>query len=243
MKRSAQPHKVSLTCPLCGAAKRAFDEGTASECGVCGRTFEADAICANGHCVCPLCRQKAARADIVQACLSSKETDPYALMLDLMRLPATAMHGPEHHLLLPAALLTALCNVKARTDLAALLEEADRRSLQVPGGACGHWGICGAAIGAGIFSSLLLQSSPFAESAWKACGQLTSKCGDSISEQGGPRCCKRDCFTALPEATDFSNQMFGTDFPAPDDIVCSFFLNNRECKGVRCRFFPGGGAV
>lgn len=238
MKQNAKLHKVKLKCLVCGADKLPLDEEISAICDVCGEKLEADTTCENGHYVCHMCRQKAAREEMIQYCLTSKQTDPYTLLLELMKLPATAMHGPEHHLLLTAALLTALCNVKGRTDLAALLEEANARSLQVPGGACGNWGVCGAAIGAGIFSSIVIESSPYAESEWKSCGQLTSKCANAISKQGGPRCCKRDSYTAFLEAIAYCNKKFKTDFNIPDTIECRFFINNEECKGKKCRFFP-----
>jgi hypothetical protein len=182
-------------------------------------------------------KQEIAREEIIRHCLASKEIEPYELMLELMALPTVAMHGPEHHILLPVALLTALCNATGRTDLAPLLEEANKRSLQVPGGACGAWGICGAAIGAGIFSSIVLKSSPLAEKSWELSGQLTAKCADSISKQGGPRCCKRDCYTAILEAIVYCNEQFDVNFTLPN-IICHFFANNKSCKMNECRFFP-----
>jgi len=238
MKQSQKLHKVKIKCLVCKSDKLNLDEEIAVKCNLCKQEFEADTTCENNHYVCHTCRQKAAREEIIRYCLASKQADPYSLMLELMKLPDTAMHGPEHHLLLPAALLTALCNTKGRTDLAALLEEANNRSLQVPGGACGNWGICGAAIGAGIFSSIIIESSPYAEKEWKSCGQLTSKCANAISKQGGPRCCKRDSYTALKEAIIYCNKQLKTDFSIPGPIECRFYANNKECKGKKCQFFP-----
>ncbi len=231
-------HKIDLRCTVCNEKRVWRDDEVVAKCDICGQEFEADATCINHHFVCHSCRQKNARNKIIAYCLNSKKTDPYMLMLELMKLPDTAMHGPEHHLLLATALLTAYCNLKGREDLSILLEEANERSLQVPGGACGNWGICGAAIGAGIFSSIIMESSPYAEQEWKSCGQLVSKCGNAISLQGGPRCCKRDSYTAFLEAIKHCNQEFETDFNVPDKITCQFFTNNEECKGINCQFFP-----
>ena len=230
-------HSVHLSCAVCGDEKLPLDEKAVYVCDICGQAFEADTTCRGGHFVCGTCRQKAARREIVGYCLESRQTDPYDLTQALMKLPGVAMHGPEHHLLLTAALLTAYCNATGRDPLPQLLEEADRRSIQVPGGACGLWGICGAAVGAGIYASILSGSSPYAEEEWKTSGQLTARCADAISKQGGPRCCKRDCFTALKEAVVYSNEQLHTDFGAPDR-TCLFYVNNRECKGKDCPFFP-----
>lgn len=238
LKMKLKTHKINLTCSICHADKHPLQEEVTAKCDVCNQEFEADTTCENKHFVCHLCRQKAARGEIIKHCLESAQTDPFELMLELMKLPGVAMHGPEHHLLLTASLLTAFYNVFERNNLSEALEEADRRSIQVPGGACGNWGICGAAIGAGIFNSILTESSPFAGDEWKSCGQLTAKCAGAISEQGGPRCCKRDSFIAFREAAMECNKKFNTDFKIPESIECQFFVNNKECKGRKCPFFP-----
>jgi DNA-directed RNA polymerase subunit RPC12/RpoP len=237
MKKDSELHRVQLKCPVCGADKIPLDIEAVYVCDICGQSFEADTTCQNGHFVCHDCRQKAARQEIIRYCLAGKHLDPYNLTIELMQLPNTAMHGPEHHLLLTAALLTTYCNTLGRDDLPELLEEANDRSMQVPGGACGYWGICGAAIGAGIFLSLVSEASPFAVEEWKVSGQLTAKCAAAISGQGGPRCCKRDSFSALKEAVTFCNQNLNTSFGYPD-ITCQFYPNNQECKGKGCQFFP-----
>ncbi len=235
--------KITPRCPTCGKEKVSLEAATAQTCCVCGAQFEADAACEAGHYVCHMCRQKHARGAIIAHCLSSGHAQPFPLMLELMRLPDTAMHGPEHHLLLTAALLTAYCNERGRGgDLPALLDEANERSLEVPGGACGYWGVCGAAIGGGIFISIVTEADPYAGAEWKTAGQLTARCADAISCQGGPRCCKRDGFLALLQAVPYANEMLGTRFALPDDIRCDFFTNNEECKGRACPFFPKKGA-
>ena len=118
------------------------------------------------------------------------------------------------------------------------LAEANERSMDVPGGACGFWGICGAAIGCGIYMSILSEASPYAETEWKTAGQLTARCAGAVSEQGGPRCCKRDSFLAFMEAAAYSNSTLGTHFATPDDLRCDFYPNNEECKKLACPFFP-----
>lgn len=235
------PVKIQLTCPLCGKDKLYFDEGNELEtvCDICAQPFEADSACKAGHHICHMCRQKHARAAIMAHCLASTETQPYPLMQQLMQLPDTAMHGPEHHLLLTAALITCYCNEKGtRANLPDWLAEANERSLEVPGGACGFWGICGAAIGSGIYVSIVTEASPFAEDEWKLAGQLTALCAHSVSGQGGPRCCKRDSFLSFTQAADYSNAMLGTHFKVPGRIRCEYYPNNEDCKKTACPFFP-----
>jgi hypothetical protein len=44
---------------------------------------------------------------IEKYCIVSDESDPLAMALTLMRNPALTMHGPEHHFLVSAVLITA----------------------------------------------------------------------------------------------------------------------------------------
>jgi hypothetical protein len=233
------PIKLLPKCPVCSEDKIFFDAGETASCHLCGVRFEAYDTCQNGHYVCPMCRQKNTRQAIIAHCLKSPQRQPLPLVLELMELPEVAMHGPEHHLLLAAALLTAYAHEKNKTeDLPKLLDEANVRSLGVPGGACGAWGICGAAVSSGIYMSILTEASPYSEDEWKITGQLTARCGHVISREGGPRCCKRDTFLSLIEATAYSNAVLDTHFDVPDSIVCAFYPNNRECKRTACAFFP-----
>lgn len=234
------PIKLTPKCPVCREDKIFFAEDMPPRtevCDICGDNFEVDGSCQNEHFVCHMCRQKWARAAIIEHCLKSGHTDPLPLTLELLALPEVAIHGPEHHLLLAAALLTAY-HAERGGDLPALLEEANARSLGVPGGACGAWGICGAAVAGGIYMSIVTGSNPYATEEWRVTGQLTSRSGELISREGGPRCCKRDTFISLMTAAAHSNEVLGTKFDIPSGIVCDFYPNNKECKRLACPFFP-----
>ena len=63
------------------------------------------------------------------------------------------MHGPEHHVMVGAALLTAYKNAGGNIELKDALIEMMHRGKAVPGGACGFWGACGAGISAGMFGA------------------------------------------------------------------------------------------
>jgi hypothetical protein len=165
--------------------------------------------CREGHFVCDPCHAAPARELIERACLASRSTDPVALSTALMRHPALKLHGPEHHFLVPAALLTALCN--ARGDQAALprlLSEARRRSDAVPGGSCGFQGACGAGVGVGIFASV-----------------------------GGPRCCKRTSWLALLTGIRFAREHLGVRLPGRG-AACGWSEVNAECLDQACPFHP-----
>ena len=82
-----------------------------------------------------------------------------------MAMPSCHMHGPEHHTMVGSALLAAYQNAGGNIDLKTALYEMQKRGKQVPGGACGFWGACGAGISAGMYISIALKSTPLAKEA------------------------------------------------------------------------------
>ena len=108
---------------------------------------------------------------ITDLCLTHYEahkgeaTDPLALADAIMATDGFPMHYPCHHYLVPAVLLTVVraAQNKEGTNLQADLALAQERALTVPGGACGFQGCCGAAVGIGIFWSVIM---PNVKPAW-----------------------------------------------------------------------------
>lgn len=137
-----------------------------------------------------------------------------------------------------AALLTAFANAGGEIDLPRALNEMYSRGSQVPGGACGFWGACGAGISAGQFFAIASGSTPLAESAWGLSNRMTASALDIIGRRGGPRCCKRDSFLSILAAVDFTAEHLGVQMgkTAP---VCTFSGKNAQCLGTACPFFGG----
>ena len=89
-----------------------------------------------------------------------------------------------------------------------------QRGKQVPGGTCGFFGCCGAAVSAGIFGAIVLESTPLSEETWGKANLLTSKCLANEAKVGGPRCCKRNTYLSNCNARTVSihqkrKQLFG----------------------------------
>ena len=117
------------------------------------------------------------------------------------------------------------------------IAEARKRSEKVPGGYCGFYGSCGAGIGTGIFISLITGATPLSSDEWKLANRMTSKSLLTISDKGGPRCCKRDTFLAIIEAVKFLKKNFKTELPINENVKCDFSSINRECLKDKCDFF------
>jgi len=206
-------------------------------CALCGRTSESNVACVNSHYICDACHSLPATDFITRYSVTSEVKDPLEQAVALMRDPRVAMHGPEHHFLVPAVLLSAYYNMKSET---ALKEEkirvAQKRAAAVPGGFCGFHGDCGAGVGVGIFVSVMTGSTPLSVKEWRLSNLATGKSLITIAESGGPRCCKRNTYLAIGEAVQFVDEHFSISLPIKKDIECEFTDLNKQCIKERCRF-------
>jgi hypothetical protein len=154
-----------------------------------------------------------------------------------MKSPQVKMHGPEHHFLVPAVLLCAYYNFKKdKINKEAAIRTALKRAELIPGGFCGSHGNCGAAVGTGIFISIITKATPLSEEEWKLSNEINGHSLLAIAQQGGPRCCKRDSYTAIQVAIDFLAKHFAVTLPK-NDIGCSFSHLNKQCKHSDCQYF------
>lgn len=224
-------------CLICGFVLTYLPEGQELLCGYCGKAFVSDACCVNHHYVCDRCHNLTANDLIEQYSRTTLLTDPSRIAATLMKNPQIKMHGPEHHFLVPAALLAAWYNRHnnaARKDAAIIM--ARRRAEDVKGGFCGFHGACGAAIGSGIFISIMTGATPLAKEEWRLANLMSAESLKVIAENGGPRCCKRDSFLAIAAAVTFLKKHFETELPLEKRIKCEFSLLNQECLGEECHF-------
>ena len=92
------------------------------------------------------------------------------------------MHGPEHHVLDGAALLTAYYNAGGNIDLQASLTELMNRALSMPGAMCGMWGVCGAVTSLGAALSIIENTGPLSKEDWGKHMKVTSKALNRLAE-------------------------------------------------------------
>lgn len=221
-------------CLICKAPLVYLDHDEMMECAICHKKEGSKARCVHGHYVCDACHT-AGMDVIIGLCLEETSKNPVAIIEKMMAQPFCHMHGPEHHVMVGAALLTAYRNAGGELDLSSALVEMMNRGKEVPGGTCGFWGACGAGISAGIFVSILSHATPLAQEPWGLANQMTAKALAQIGKVGGPRCCKRDSFLSILSAIDFVKEHFGVEMEKTL-IVCSHSPDNNQCIGKRCPF-------
>ena len=230
---------TNFNCLICGSPLEYLLLNEEMTCYYCGKKFSANVRCNQGHYVCDACHAKDAYGVITSYLLTTKQNDPMLMAEDLMKHPAVKMHGPEHHYLVPAVLVTAYCHVAGRMgELEHLLNETAKRASIVPGGFCGFYGSCGAGIGTGIYMSIVTGATPLKIEEWQHANLMTSKSLNDIALAGGPRCCKRNVMLALKAAVKFTWDKLAINIPANGTFICHYQSSNRECLGINCLFFP-----
>lgn len=177
---------------------------------------------------------------VAALCLADTSRNPIEILEKLMSQPDCPMHGPTHHVLVGAALLTAYNNSlpdSSKLDLKEALAEMRERGEQVPGGACGYLGACGASISTGIFLSIVTRNTPFSTDTWRLCNLCTARALEQVAENGGPRCCKRDSYLSVLTAIDFVKENLGVEMMKPE-VHCTRSQINEQCIGKKCPFSP-----
>ncbi len=224
-------------CLICGEDLIYLEDMKEYECHYCGEKKLSHAACKNGHYICDICHSKGAYEIIKAYCTKCDSKNPFRMAIDLMKHPSIKMHGPEHHFLVPAVLITAYYNSIGENKLIIdKIDEAEKRAKNVLGGFCGFYGNCGAAVGTGIFISIITGATPLSKEEWKMSNLMTSQSLKSIAENGGPRCCKRDSFLAIEEAAKFLEENFKIDLET-DIIKCEFSNFNSQCLKESCTFY------
>jgi len=214
------------------------DQAVEMECANCPKTFSSNAKCENGHYICDSCHSAAGVLSIQYACNRMASKNPLEIAIALMKSPAINMHGPEHHVLVGSVLLAAYRNSGGNIDLSNALQEMAKRGKNIPGGICGFWGSCGAAISSGMFISIATKSTPLSTATWGLSNLMTASSLKNIGSIGGPRCCKRNSFISIKTAVQFAEEHLGVTMELPLEIKCTHFFRNKECLGEKCPFFP-----
>lgn len=224
-------------CLICKAPLVYRVQDEMMECAICHKKELSKTCCVNGHYVCSECHMQGMDS-IFGFCLSAGSRDPIMILESMMDLPFCHMHGPEHHVMVGAALLTAYRNAGGELQLEEALREMYSRGKAVPGGACGFWGACGAGVSAGQFFAIASGSTPLSVQPWGLSNRMTAAALESIGRNGGPRCCKRDSYLAILAAIDFTAEHLGVQM-MKSQPSCTRSKLNGQCIGKQCPFFGG----
>ena len=174
---------------------------------------------------------------IIRDIRAEKGNNPAVIFKRIAEKEYISIHGPEHHVLDGACILTAFYNAGGNIDLEQSLERLSKEGLRMPGAMCGLWGICGAIASVGAALAIIDGTGPLsADGSW---GEHMSYTSRAISEMGrvnGPRCCKRDAMIALKNAVEYINSHYDVRLDY-EEQTCEFSYKNEQCIRDRCPFF------
>jgi len=221
-------------CIICGAGLEYLENDVEMECAICHKKEKSKTRCVNGHYVCNECHTQG-MDEIIGICLNETSKDPIEIIEKMMARPFCHMHGPEHHVMVGAAIITAYKNAGGDIEIDSALNEMYARGKNVPGGACGFWGACGAGVSAGMAAAIISGSTPLTVEPFAFAHRMTSRALGAIADIGGPRCCKRDSWLSILAAIDHIAEYTGVQMEKHMP-VCGYSGQNNQCIGKRCPF-------
>ena len=149
-----------------------------------------------------------------------------------------SIHGPEHHILDGACILTAFYNAGGNIRLEESLNRIAREGLRMPGAMCGFWGICGAIASVGAALSIIDGTGPLSDDGtWGEHMKFTSRAIGELGKINGPRCCKRDAMIAFREGVSYINEHYSVSLEYENQL-CEFSEQNQQCLREKCPFYP-----
>ncbi len=224
-------------CMICGAELLYGQTRTLMECAICKRVDETVARCEQGHFVCDECHRSDPLKSLSYLCHESVETDMIGLLKQIRRVDNFPVNGPEHHSLAPAIVLTCFRNLGGHVTQADI-SEGIRLGKVCIGGSCASMGICGAAMGVGIAFSIILGANPLTPVERQSSMLVVAAAANDICSYQAARCCQREVYLSLKQASKLSTMLTGLHIPAEHRMVCSQHHIQKECLKQDCPLYP-----
>jgi hypothetical protein len=230
-------------CEICGSnlvyATKSGDNKDIN-CEFCGKVFNTNIYCEQGHYICDTCHSKGPIEIIEKICEETSVKDPFELADLIMKHPNFKLYGPEHHVLTPAAILTSLRNnfvKKPNGDEISLfdIKEAIRRASKIPGGWCGFYGSCEAGVGTGVAISIFTGATPSTNKPRSQANEMTSRSLSKIADNL-EHCCKRSVKISIWETLSYLRKQFNIELDYNYE-KCVFSDSNNKCEKEKCPIF------
>jgi hypothetical protein len=222
-------------CGVCGQPLVYATDSVLRKCALCGQEGHTLIYCPAGHYICDKCHSKAALDVLREVLATTRSADPAEIVEQVMAHPSVPMHGPEHHSIVPGAIIAAVRNAGYKIPEGAV-EKALERAAKVPGGWCGLYGDCGAAVGVGIAVSVLTGATPLTGKERSLAMAATSFAMSRMLDDQ-PRCCKRAVRVAVRAAVDFLRDRLDIVLPQAESPACTYMVRNKECGKAKCPYF------
>lgn len=180
----------------------------------------------------------AEKADLIIRDIKNETScNPVEIFNHIAKNDYVSIHGPEHHILDGACILTAYKNAGGEIDIDSALDSLKAEGLRMPGAMCGLWGMCGAITSIGAALAIIDGTGPLSsDGTWGEHMKFTSKAISDLGTVNGPRCCKRDARLAMKNAVAYINEHYSVKLES-DDSKCGYSELNMQCIKERCPYY------
>jgi hypothetical protein len=172
---------------------------------------------------------------IVRVAETTRETNPVAIAELMLAHPSFGPSGPEHHGVPAAALLAALRNAGLVAAPPGRIAAVVHRTADIPLGACGSRGDCGACISAGAAVAAVLGADYRTAPERALVLRTTSRALGQLADLGGVRCCKQAVYVAIETVATVLREARGFRLEF-SPIRCTFAGRLPECNGGECPY-------
>nr|WP_302595742.1 DUF5714 domain-containing protein [uncultured Cellulosilyticum sp.] len=225
-------------CLKCNGELKHSDHLVFAKCTECGVEEKTYIQCENGHYYCNTCASKSVINKLYKMVplISQKNPCEIAEMLFV----ECGICGNSPHPLTTAAFLIAYKNLTGKITDNDVYEGIDR-ALKIPGGWCGYYGNCGAAVGLGVAFAIINKSTPMSDEERNIANIATAEGLLSVADQGGPRCCTASVRRVLEKSIEVANTYLNVSFPLYEHEMkpCWQSKYNDVCRHNKCKYFKG----
>ncbi|MCL2151410.1 MAG: DUF5714 domain-containing protein [Oscillospiraceae bacterium] len=223
-------------CSICNSAILYKEDYFEAKCEFCGKKEETYIICSNNHYLCIVCAAKEVMDKLYELLPDIDLKNPLDIAERLISKCGISGHTP--HPITAAAFLTAVKNVTGYITDEDVMEGVSR-AYEIPGGWCGYYGACGAAVALGTSFSVLLNATPSSDKERSIANRVTSACLVEVAALGGPYCCVASIRAVLEKGIELSELHLGIKFPERKTSYkkCWTATFQQNCKTEKCRFY------
>lgn len=226
-------------CLICNGKLEYLEIGKEVTCIRCGQKENGYVYCPDGHYICNDCHGKSAFDIILNASLSSKETNPLIIAEEILEISSIPMLGCEHALITVGALLAAIRNHGKITVTNKQIKDAfNRTKKQAIAAYCGLTGVCGIAPAIGASFSVILGAACPKDQETAVTMHVVAGIIEAIANETGPCCCKNFMRTALILSCNLAEEHLKIKLPKDLNIYCHDSQRHPHgCRRTKCIYF------
>lgn len=214
-------------------------EWSYAKCVSCGIREKTQIFCDNDHYYCNTCASKEVIHKLYDMLPDLQGENPSDIAEKLF--VECGISGNSPHPLTTAAFLTAYKNLTNKISDADVLNGVTK-AVQIPGGWCGYYGCCGAAVGLGVAFAIIKGATPMNDRERSLANLVTAEGLKVVAEQGGPRCCIGSVRGVLELSEKLAEENLDITFPERKGSFkrCWQSHFNDDCKKSRCKYYGKG---